>query len=135
VRPGDEALTCEQLEAQFTVVMADPQFRQATAELGVWAQGRQNQINQARGEAMRAMVTGVIGSIASSFIPGAGYAQQALMAAQSQRMASQANRNVQEMMQQSSRVMAILPTAYRGQRLYELAQAKSCAFLATAPAP
>jgi hypothetical protein len=135
MRPGDEALTCEQLEAEFAVTMNDPAFRQATTDLGVWAQGQQARASQARGEAMRMMVTGVITGIASSFIPGAGYAQQAMMAGQARRMQQQAQQNQQEMMQQATRMRAIMPTAYRGKRLYELAQAKACAFLQTAPAP
>jgi hypothetical protein len=134
-RPGDDALTCAELEAEFAATMNDPAFRQAMTELGVWAQDQQARVNQARGEAMRTMFTGVITGIAASFIPGAGYAQQAMMAGQSQRMRQQAMQRQQEMLQQSSRILAILPTAYRGKRLYELAEAKSCAFLQDAPPP
>jgi hypothetical protein len=136
IRPGDEEMTCEALQAEFTAVMNDPAMRQAQAEMGQWAQERQAQMNQARGQAMAQVGVSVGMGIASSFIPGLGYAQQAMMMAQTRRMQRQAAQNQTETIEQAANAQAMLPAAYRGQRLYDLAQAKHCAFLQEqAPAP
>jgi hypothetical protein len=135
VHPGDEALSCEQLAAEFTANMNDPAMRQGAAELGQWAQQQQSRADAARGQAMAMAGVGVVGGIVSSFIPGAAYAQQAMMMAQARAMQAQAAQSQQELAAQTANMQAMLPAAYRGQRLYELAQAKQCAFLQGAPAP
>jgi hypothetical protein len=133
VRPGDEALSCDQLQAEFTTVMNDPAIRQGAAELGQWAQAQQAQMNAARTRAMAQAGASMAIGLASSFIPGLGYAQQAMMAAQHRAMQAQAEGNMQEAARHMGAMQAMLPAAYRGQRLYELAQARECAFLQEAP--
>jgi hypothetical protein len=43
--------------------------------------------------------------------------------------AAQAARNMQERMQQAQEMMGIMPYLMRGQRVIELAQARSCAWV------
>ncbi len=66
--------------------------------------------------------------IASSFIPGMGYAQMAQQQIQGAQMQRQANQNMAQMMEMAARMQTIMPQMMRGQRIYELGQAKSCAF-------
>ncbi|MBL8552041.1 MAG: hypothetical protein JNJ73_18790 [Hyphomonadaceae bacterium] len=136
-RPGDEAMTCEQLQAEFMIVMNDPQFRQNVADMGVWAQSQQQRAQAARGQAMAGMGASMAMGLASSFIPGLGYAQGAMMQAQVAGMQRQAQQAAQEREVVVGNVQTMMPTAYRGERLYNLAQAKQCAFLqgGDAPAP
>ena len=133
-RPGDEALTCEQLQVEFTTVMNDPQYQQSMAAMGAWAQDRQQQMRSGMAKGMAMGGANMAMGLASSFVPGLGLAQQAMMRAQMAGMERQAQQNQQDMVEQAQNAQAMMPTAYRGQRLYELAQAKQCAFL-TAPPP
>jgi hypothetical protein len=127
-RPGDEALTCEQLEGEIATTMQDPAVQEAVAANGAAAQSQLDQMNAARGQMRAQMATSMFMGIASSFIPGLGYAQMAqqqMMAAQQQRQAQQ---NMAQMTEMMGRMQTIMPQMMRGQRIYELGQAKSCAF-------
>jgi hypothetical protein len=127
-RPGDEQLTCEQLETEIITTMQDPAVQQAVAANGADAQAQMDQMNAARGQMRAQMATSMFMGIASSFIPGMGYAQMAqqrMMAAQQQRAA---NQNMAQMMEMAQRMQTIMPQLMRGQRVYELAQAQQCAF-------
>ena len=83
----------------------------------------------ARNGAGMAMGMGMMGGIASAFIPGMGFAQSMAMRAYGARMQGEANANQALMAEQAANTEAAMPTLMRGQRIYELAQAKSCAFL------
>jgi hypothetical protein len=132
-RPGDEALTCEQLETEIATTMQDPAVQQAVAANGADAQAQLDQMNAARGQMRSQMATGLFMGIASSFIPGLGYAQMAgQQMAQQQRQAQQ---NMAQMMQMAERMQGIMPQMMRGNRIYELAQAKQCAFVQQQDAP
>lgn len=135
VRPDDDALTCEQLEAEMAVSMQDPNVQAAIAANGADAQAQVDQMNAARGRARAQIATSMFMGIASSFIPGLGYAQMAqqhVMAAQQQRQAQQ---SVAQMMEMAQRMQTIMPQMMRGQRVYELGQSKQCAFVQQQPAP
>jgi hypothetical protein len=129
VRPGDEQLTCEQLEAEISTTMQDPAVQGAIAANGADAQAQLDQMNAARGQMRAQMATSMFMGIASAFVPGLGYAQMAqqrMMAAQQQRQAQQ---NMAQMMEMSQRMSAIMPQIMRGQRIYQLAQGQQCAFI------
>lgn len=128
-RPGDEALSCEQLEAELGATMNDPAVQTQIAEMGEWAQGRQEQMNAARGQAMGMTAMGMFGAIAGSFLPGAGYAQMAMQRAQAAGMQARASSNMAEMAVQAQRIESIMPQMMRGQRIVELGQAKQCTFV------
>jgi hypothetical protein len=129
IRPGDENLSCEQLQAEFTAVMNHPAMQTNAAQAGAWAQEQQQRMKEARGRAMRQAGVGIVTGIVSSFIPGAGYIQQAQQMAQAGRQRAQAAENQREIMALGANMQEMLPYAYRGQRIYELAQRKECAFL------
>jgi hypothetical protein len=129
VHEGDDALTCDAIQAEMITTMNDPAVQQQMASMGAWAQGQQAQANGARAAIGQNMMAGMFTGFLSSFIPGAGYAQAMAQQAQANRQAQQAQQNMSEMTQMSAGMESIMPQMMRGQRLYELGQAKSCAFL------
>ena len=128
VRPGDEALTCEQLEGEIATTMQDPAVQEAVAANGADAQAQMDQMNAARGQMRAQMATSLFMGIASSFIPGLGYAQMAQQQMQAAQMQRQQQQNMAQMMEMAQRMQTIMPQMMRGQRIYELGQAKQCAF-------
>jgi hypothetical protein len=129
VRPGDELLTCEALQAEMTTTMSDPAMQAQIASLGQWAQGQQDQASNMRGQAMGMMGMSMFTGLASSFVPGLGYAQSLAMQALMRGMEAQADANNRESAAMMANVETMMPQMMRGQRLYELAQAQQCAFL------
>jgi hypothetical protein len=132
-RPGDEALTCEQLEGEIATTMQDPAVQEAVAANGVDAQAQLDRMNEARGQMRAQMATSLFMGIASSFIPGLGYAQMAQQRMQAAQYERQAEQNMSQMMQMAERMQPIMPQMMRGQRVYELGQAKQCAFVQQQP--
>ena len=126
--PGDENLTCDELSAQLQAIAQDPAYQAQMAEMGATAQNQMDQMQNARsraqGQVAGAMVTGVI----SSFIPGAGYAQMLAQRAQAQQMQRDAQANQAQMAGMMGNMQASMPFIMRQQRLFELGQAKQCAF-------
>jgi hypothetical protein len=135
VRPGDEQLTCDQLQAEMVTTVQDPALQGVIAEQGAFAQQQMEQMNQARGRAQAQIGVSIFMSLAGSFIPGMGYAQMAqqqAMAAQQQRQAAQ---NMAQMNAMAEQMTTIMPQMMRGQRITQLAQAQQCAFLQAPAAP
>jgi hypothetical protein len=127
-RPGDDQLTCDQLQAEMTTTMQDPAVQGVIAQQGQWAQGQVEEMNAARGRAQAQLGVSLFMGLASSFIPGLGMAQamqQRAMAAQQQ---AQAQQNIANMTAQAEQMSTIMPQMMRGQRVYELAQAQQCPF-------
>lgn len=135
IRPGDEQLSCEQLEAEMVATMQDPAVQATIAAQGADAQNQMDRMNAARDQMRAQMGVSMFMGLASAFIPGAGYAQmiqQQAMANQSRGMAGQ---HMAEMNAMAERMTPIMPQMMRGQRVYELAQARACAFVQQTPAP
>lgn len=134
-RPGDETLECAQLEAEMVATMQDPAVQATIAAQGADAQAQMERMNGARDQMRAQMGVSMFMGLASAFIPGAGYAQmiqQQAMANQSRGMAEQ---HMADMNAMAGRMMPIMPQMMRGQRIYELAQARECAFIQQMPAP
>ena len=129
VRPGDEALSCEQLQAEMTATMQDPAVQAQLAQQGAWAQGQMDAANETRGRMTGMMGMSMFMGLASSFVTGLGYLQGVQQRAMSAGMTAQAQQNMAQHMQQAEGAMTIMPQLMRGQRLYELAQAQQCAFV------
>lgn len=128
-QPGDETLTCDQLQVALVANAQNPDYQAQMAAMGQTAQGMQEQAQNARSAATGQMAGNVAMGVASSFIPGLGYAQ---MLAQRAQMAEQERRMQDSQGQMNSmfgNMEASMPYVMRDQRLYELAQAQQCAFL------
>jgi hypothetical protein len=129
VRAGDEQLTCDQLQEEMTTTMTDPAVQSAVAANGADAQAQMDQMNGAQGRQRANMAASMFMGIASSFIPGLGYAQMAQQQMQAAQMQRQAQQNMAQMQAMMERMIPIMPQMMRGQRVYELAQAQQCAFI------
>lgn len=128
-RPGDEQLTCEQLQEEMVTTMQDPAVQSAIAANGADAQAQMDRANEARGQMRAQMATGLFMGLASAFIPGMGYAQMATQQMQAAQMQRQQQQNMAQMAVMLERMTPIMPQMMRGQRVYELAQAQQCAFI------
>lgn len=134
-RPGDEQLSCEQLEAEMVATMQDPAVQAAVAAQGADAQAQMERMNAARDQMRAQMGVGIFMSLASAFIPGAGYAQMIQQQAMANQSRSMADQHLAEMNAMAERMTPIMPQLMRGQRVYELAQGRECAFVQDMPAP
>jgi hypothetical protein len=132
-REGDDALTCEQLETEIATTMQDPAVQSAVAANGAQAQAQLDQMNAARGQMRAQMGMSMFMGLASSFVPGLGYAQMAQQRMQAAQQQQQQQQNMAQMMEMAQRMETIMPQMMRGQRIYELGQAKQCAFTQQQP--
>lgn len=128
-RPGDAALTCEALEAEMIATTQDPAFQARMVENGAWAQGQLDQMNAQAGRMRAQMGMSMVLGLASSFIPGGGYAQMFAQRAMAAGQQAQAEQQMAGMMQMAEGMIQFMPQMYRSQRVYELAQEKTCAFV------
>jgi hypothetical protein len=129
VRPGDEALTCDQLQAEMTATMNDPKVQAVMADNGASAQAQMDKVRAAQSGAVAGAVGVSALGVASSFVPGLSWFSQGAAMAQQATMAAQARETQRQISQMSGSTMSIMPQMMRGQRIYELASAKSCAFV------
>lgn len=128
-RPGDEAMTCAELEAEFTTVSADPAIANAMA--AATANGvTQNGVNTAmQGQMAVNNALAAFGAAGGLQLPGSDIFT--LVAAQ----ASAAHVNYQAGVSQSAMAGSLNSLAdtqvpiYRQQRLAEVAMAKACKFI------
>lgn len=134
-RTGDDALTCEALQAEVTTLMTSPEMAAFNAQNAAFAARYQDQMAGARGQMAAGMAMGMGMGLASAFIPGLGMAQSLAMRAQAAGMQRQATENQNAMIEQAGNTEAAMPTLMRAQRVVELAQAKQCAFLQDGSVP
>ena len=143
-RPGDEDLSCEALQAEIASIgqamQQDPAMQsmanQAQADLAKIQEAQQ--AAEAQAQASRPRVGQIVRGMATGVVPGLdranAAAQQAAAMAQAQRAQAQASQNLERMAAMSQGAAALMGPAIRGQRVVELAQARSCAWLQEAGA-
>ncbi len=95
----------------------------------------QQQMEGARRNAMGMAGVGMATGILGAFIPGMGFAQQALMMGQMRRAQQDAAEGQTHTNAIMGNMEAVMPQMMRGERLYGLAQQKQCAFLQEGGAP
>lgn len=137
VRPGDEDLTCEQLQAEITAAAQSPEFLAALQPLA--AQSDPAQIEEAqqeltqqtqgppRGGLVRSLAAGAVTAVLPNSVGAA--AQQATAVVQGARMQVQAAQNQQQIFDSASQLVGLMGMAERSQRVIELAEAKKCDWL------
>jgi hypothetical protein len=132
-RPGDEDLNCEALEAEMIALMQAPEVEARFAAMGAQGQEMQQDMNEAQRRARARMAAhmfmGMAAGIASSFVPGAGYATMMAQRAQMAEQQRQAEQNRERVSSMMGNLEPIMPQLMRGQRVYELGQARQCAFV------
>jgi hypothetical protein len=134
-QPGDENLTCDALQDQMIASVNTPAVKSIVAKQGAQAQAQMDKLNAARSNESKASVAAQVAQgFAASLVPGFGASQMAAAATQAQAQMAQAAVNQQQMIANMQELMTIMPQMMRGQRLYELASAKKCAWIFGPPA-
>jgi hypothetical protein len=127
-QPGDENLSCDQLQQQVVAVAQDPAFQAFVQKAGAAAQKDMAAMEAAKGE----IAAKTAATMVASMVPGAAMGHMMAGAAEAQAKQAQAAERVQSIMSQGQELMALMPTLMRGQRLIELGGAKSCEWAASA---
>ena len=125
IQPGDERLTCDQLQQQLVAVGQDPAFQAYVQAAGVAAQ-KDLAMQVPKGE----IAAQTAATIAASMVPGAAMGQMTASAAQNQAKAAQTTARVQSRMMDAQQMMVFMPKLMRGQRLIELAAIRKCEWIA-----
>jgi hypothetical protein len=121
-QPGDEQLTCPQLQEQLVVIAQDPAFVAHVKAAGIAAEQDIAQMQVSQGEiAAKSAAT-----IMASTVPGAAMGHMTASAAENQAKVAQGAARLQSRMAQGMQMMAFMPQLMRGQRLIELATARKC---------
>ncbi|HVK79852.1 MAG TPA: hypothetical protein VM915_04505 [Verrucomicrobiae bacterium] len=130
VRPGDETLSCQAIELELSSVMSSPEMVGAQDSLAASSAASADQANAMANRARGQMATNMAMGLASQFVPGLGMAQSMMQRGQAERQMAQSQEHMAAMMQSME---AMAPGLARAQRLSELAQAQSCAFMQAPP--
>lgn len=105
-KPGDDALTCDQLQTEYMAILQDPTMRAGIEQRGAAAQAQMDKLNAARSGA-----------------PGFGGQPSAAEVAAASKQRDE----------QVAGVMTTMPAMMRAQRVGELGTAKKCAFMSGQP--
>jgi hypothetical protein len=133
-RPGDEAKSCDALQAEMAATLNDPKVQATIASMGASAQAQMDKAKAAQAGAIAGAATTTALGVASSFVPGLSWFSQGAMMAQQSAMASQMNAANRDRSQMMSDMNSVMPQLYRGQHLYDLAVKKNCSFTKGQPA-
>jgi hypothetical protein len=121
-QPGDERLTCDQLQQQVVAVAQDPAFVAHVKAAGIAAEKDMVQMQAAQSE----IAAKTAATIVASMVPGAAMGHMTASAVENQAKAAQSAARVQERMAQGQQMMALMPKLMRAQRLVELAVVRKC---------
>lgn len=121
-QPGDERLSCDQLQQQVVGIAQDPAFVAHVKAAGIAAEKDMAQMQVAQSEiAAKSAAT-----IVASMVPGAAMGHMMANAAENQAKVAQGAARVQARMDQGQQMMALMPKLMRAQRLVELATVRRC---------
>ena len=121
-KPGDEGLSCEQLEEQFAATASDPTLLATVQQAGSQAQKDMATAESAQGEVAKQAATTVVGSV----VPGASMGAMMATAASAEAAKARGTARLQSMMGNAGQLAALMPTLMRGEWLMRLATAKKC---------
>jgi hypothetical protein len=122
IRPGDDALGCDQLQEEFAATANDPTIQAKVQVAGEQAQKDMAVVEQAQTEIAKQTATTVAGSL----VPGASMGAMAATAANAEAAKARGAERMQSRIAQGAQMTAALPALMRGQRLMELAVSKKC---------
>ena len=126
--PGDDQLTCGQLEEQLVTMTQDPDFRAHIEATGAEAKKRQVEMQAAKGQ----MAAQSLRTALMVFVPGADMVGMTQMQAQAMRQGLQGMAQMKQRMERAQQLVTMLPKLMRGQHVIELAAAKNCEWAAGA---
>ena len=121
-KPGDEKLTCDQLQQQLVAIAQDPAYLAYVQAAGIQAQKDMAQMQVPQSE----IAAKTAATMAASMVPGAAMGQVMASAAENQAKMAQSTARVQSRTDQGQQMMAFMPMLMRGQRLVELAAVRQC---------
>jgi hypothetical protein len=121
-QPGDENLTCDQLQEQMLAIAQDPALLEHFEASGAAAEKDLAQMQVGKGEiAAKSAAT-----VMAATIPGADMGQMMAAATENQSRAAQGKARTQARMAEGQQMMGFMPKLMRGQRLIELGAARKC---------
>ena len=121
-QPGDEQLTCDQLQEQLVVIAQDPAYLAHVKAVGIAAEKDMAQMQVPQSE----IAAKTAATIVASTVPGAAMGHMTASAAENQAKVAQGAARMQSRMADGMQMMAFMPKLMRGQRLIELATARKC---------
>lgn len=127
-KPGDDKLTCAQLEEQLVALAQDPEIQAQAEAAGADAQKQQEAMQGVKGQ----IAAQTFRTVMMSTMPGAAMPGMASAQAQATAQGAKGMKQTQERMQQAQKMIPLMPKIMRGQRVIELAAAKSCEWAASA---
>lgn len=125
-RPGDEDLTCEQLQEELAATANDPALQAHIQEAGAQAQKDMEVMEQAQKEIASQTATTVAGSL----VPGASMGAMAATAANAEAAKARGADHMASRMAQAGQITALMPTLMRGERVIQLAVSRKCEWAA-----
>ncbi len=121
-QPGDQQLSCTQLQEQLVAIAQDPAFLAYVKSAGAAAEKDLAQMKVAEGEiAAKSAATFI-----ASTVPGAAMGHMTASAAENQAKVAQGAARLQARIADAQQMMTLMPKMMRGQRLVELAAASKC---------
>lgn len=125
-QPGDENLSCDELQEQMLAIAQDPALLQHFEASGAAAQKDMEQMQVGKGEIAAKSAATVL----AATVPGADMSQMMASAMENQSRAAAGKARTQERMAQGQQMMGFMPKLMRGQRLIELGAARKCEWAA-----
>lgn len=127
-RPGDEKLSCEELEAELGEAANDPTVKANVANAGAAAERDMAAIAEAN-KAYDAQLAGsVAAGAAASAAPGGQWVALSKAEAEAEKSKAASAGRAQQYSMLAQGAMEMMPQILRGERILELAAAKNCKF-------
>lgn len=125
-RPGDDKLSCKQLQDEFKTITTDPALHAS-----IQSAGEQSQQDIAAAQAAQVEIPARTALAAASAAPGGGAAATAAAMASDQAAIARGAARQPAMMAQAAQAAAMMPKFLRGEQLTKLAMAKKCDWVAS----
>jgi len=127
-RPGDEKLSCEELQTELGTTVNDPTVQANVAAGGAAAERDMAALAEAKKAYDAQLPASVAAGVAASAAPGGQYAATARAVAEAESKKGIAAERLQERASLAAGAMQMMPQLMRGQRIIELGTAKGCEF-------
>lgn len=127
-RPGDEKLTCEELEAELGATVNDPKVQANIAAGGAAAERDMAALAEAKRAYDAQLPASVAAGVATSAAPGGQYAAMGKAVAEAESKKGIAAERLKERASLAAGAMEMMPQLMRGQRIIELGTARGCEF-------
>ena len=127
-RPGDEKLSCEELQAELGESTDDPTVKANVASAGAVAERDMAAIAEANKAYDAQLPASVAAGAAASTAPGGQWAALSRAAAEAEKSKAASAGRAQQYATLAQGAMEMMPQILRGERILELAAAKKCEF-------